>query len=88
MLRRDDEQHEEGSADGRSSPGQRRSFVLLQRDEDVTFDIGLVKSDGKADYRGAVEAWQTLLDQNPACPNATSVKNMITAARRQISIAQ
>jgi hypothetical protein len=42
--------------------------VLLQRDEDVTFDIGLVKSDGKADYRGAVEAWQTLLDQNSGVP--------------------
>ncbi|MGC4084329.1 MAG: tetratricopeptide repeat protein [Vicinamibacterales bacterium] len=45
------------------------------------FNIGIVKSDGKHDYAGAVRAWETLLQRNPAYPNAANVRSMLADAR-------
>jgi Flp pilus assembly protein TadD len=62
-----------------------KSLAIYPNHAQTLFNIGIVKSDGKRDYRGAVEAWQALLDKNPGYPNATSVKNMIAGAQRQIT---
>jgi cytochrome c-type biogenesis protein CcmH/NrfG len=45
------------------------------------FNVGIVRSDGEGDFRGAVQAWETLLRTNPAYPNAASVRTLITEAR-------
>lgn len=45
------------------------------------FNLGIVRSDGKSDFKGAVQAWETLLRTNPAYPNASNVRTLITEAR-------
>lgn len=62
-----------------------KSLAIDPNHAQTLFNVGIVKSDGKRDYRGAVEAWQALLDKNPSYPNAISVKNMIAGAQRQIT---
>ena len=62
-----------------------KSLAIDPNHAQTLFNLGIVKSDGKRDYRGAVEAWQALLDKNPSYPNATNVKNMIAGAQRQIT---
>jgi Flp pilus assembly protein TadD len=64
------------------------SLAIDPNHAQTLFNIGIVKSDGQGDYRGAVEAWETLLRQNPAYPNATAVKSMISRAQRQSATAQ
>jgi tetratricopeptide (TPR) repeat protein len=61
-----------------------KSLSIDPHHAQTLFNLGIVKSDGKGDYRGAVEAWQLLLDKNPTYPNAVGVQNMIANARRQI----
>ncbi|HUR32801.1 MAG TPA: tetratricopeptide repeat protein [Vicinamibacterales bacterium] len=45
------------------------------------FNLGIVRSDGKNDYAGAVQAWEALLSSNPTYPNASNVRTMIAQAR-------
>lgn len=45
------------------------------------FNLGIVRSDGKKDYAGAVSAWETLLSANPDYPNAAHVRTLIGEAR-------
>ena len=61
-----------------------RSLAIDPTHAQTLFNIGIVKSDGKKDYRGAVEAWQLLLDKNPTYPNAVNVRNMIAEAKQKI----
>lgn len=60
-----------------------RSLAIDPNHAQTLFNIGIVKSDGKRDYLGAIEAWQTLLDKNPSYPNATNVRNMIADAKKR-----
>jgi cytochrome c-type biogenesis protein CcmH/NrfG len=48
------------------------------------FNVGIVKSDGKKDYAGAAQAWETLLQKNPGYPNASKVRSMIADAHSKI----
>ena len=45
------------------------------------FNIGWIRWQGKADARGAVEAWQKLLKSNPAYPQRELVQQYITKAK-------
>lgn len=45
------------------------------------FNLGIVRSQGKSDYAGAVQAWQLLLEKNPTYDNAAVVRTMIADAR-------
>lgn len=45
------------------------------------YNMGIVRSDGKQDFAGAVQAWETLLQTNPSYPNAANVRTMIADAR-------
>jgi len=45
--------------------------------------MGIVKSEGKRDYSGAVASWEQLLAANPSYSNAASVRSMIDEARRK-----
>jgi tetratricopeptide (TPR) repeat protein len=45
------------------------------------FNLGIVRSQGKSDYAGALQAWERLLDGNPAYANAAAVRTMIGEVR-------
>jgi len=45
------------------------------------FNVGIVRSDGKKDFTGAVQAWEMLLAKNPTYPNAGNVRSMIAEAK-------
>lgn len=60
-----------------------RSLKIDPKHAQTLFNIGIVKSDGKADYAGAAAAWERLLAANPAYPNASNVRTMIAEARRK-----
>jgi len=62
-----------------------RSLEIDARHAQTLFNIGIVKSEGKRDYAGAVISWEQLLAANPSYPNAASVRSMIDEARRKAS---
>lgn len=64
-----------------------KSLAIDPAHAQTLFNVGIVKSDGKRDYRGAIDAWQTLLDKNPGYANAANVRNLITEAKRQVAVA-
>jgi len=45
------------------------------------FNLGIVRSDGKKDYTGAVQAWEALLSSNPSYPDAPKVRSLISEAK-------
>lgn len=57
------------------------SLRLAPDHAQTLFNVGIVRSDGKGDFKGAVQAWETLLRTNPAYPNASNVRTLITEAR-------
>ena len=50
---------------------------------DTLFNLGVVKWQGKKDGRGAVAAWQKLLDANPAYPNKDTVLQLMAQVRQR-----
>ena len=45
------------------------------------FNLGIVRRDGKKDSRGAVEAWERLLNVAPDYPQADRVRTLIAQAK-------
>jgi cytochrome c-type biogenesis protein CcmH/NrfG len=60
-----------------------RSLSIDAGHAQTLFNVGIVKSEGKRDYAGAVASWEQLLAANPTYPNAASVRTMIDGARRR-----
>jgi tetratricopeptide (TPR) repeat protein len=50
------------------------------------FNMGMVKWQGKMDVKGAVAAWQKLLDTNPTYPNRDKVQNLIKQAQQHSNV--
>ena len=50
------------------------------------FNIGIVRADGKSDYRGAVAAWEMLLTTNPQYPDIPRVRTLIANARQKAPV--
>lgn len=48
---------------------------------DTLFNLGVVKWQGKKDVKGAIAAWQKLLDTNPGYPNKENVLQLISQAQ-------
>jgi len=48
------------------------------------FNVGIVRSDGKKDFAGAAQAWETLLQTNPSYPNAANVRTLIAEAKGKV----
>jgi len=46
------------------------SLSLDPKHAQTLFNLGIVRSDGKKDYAGAVQAWETLLASNPSISNS------------------
>jgi tetratricopeptide (TPR) repeat protein len=59
------------------------SLAIDPRHAQTLFNVGIVKSEGKRDYAGAVASWEQLLAANPSYQNAASVRSMIDEARRK-----
>ncbi len=49
------------------------------------FNMGMVKWQGKKDPKGAVEAWEKLLKENPSYPDKSKVEDMIAQAKQHAS---
>jgi tetratricopeptide (TPR) repeat protein len=64
-----------------------RSLAANPDHAQTLFNLGIVKSEGKADYKGAVAAWERLLAKNPGYSNAGRVRNMIAEAAAKIRAA-
>ena len=60
-----------------------QSLAIDARHAQTLFNMGIVKSEGKRDYPGAVASWEQLLAANPSYSNAASVRSMIDEARRK-----
>jgi tetratricopeptide (TPR) repeat protein len=58
-----------------------RSLAVDPDHAQTLFNGGIVKAEGKGDYRGAVAGWQRLLDRNRSYSGASIVRNMIDAAQ-------
>lgn len=48
------------------------------------FNVGVVRADGKRDYKGAVAAWETLLNTNPTYADTAKVRSLIADARAKM----
>lgn len=60
------------------------SLTLNPTHAQTLFNMGIVKSDGKKDYAGAVAAWESLLASNPSYPNAANVRRLIAEAKAKM----
>lgn len=60
------------------------SLTIEPAHAQTLFNVGIVRSDGKKDYAGAAQAWETLLQINPAYPNAANVRTMIAEAKGKV----
>ena len=58
-----------------------RSLAIDPTHAQTLYNVGIVRSEGKADYAGAANAWEQLLASNASYPNAGSVRTMIAEAR-------
>ncbi len=65
-----------------------KSLALNPTHAQTLFNVGIVRSDGKQDFAGAVEAWEKLLATNPAYPEATRVRSLIADGRQKIASAR
>ena len=69
---------------GRADAALAQYAVSLSMDAkhaQTLFNLGIVRSDGKKDYAGAVQAWEALLASNPSYQNAANVRSMISEAK-------
>jgi tetratricopeptide (TPR) repeat protein len=58
-----------------------RSLAADPTHAQTLFNIGIVKRDGKKDGKGAVEAWQRLLQVAPNYPEAARVRSLIAETK-------
>lgn len=63
-----------------------KSLALDPTHAQTLFNVGIVKSQGKNDYKGAVAAWDTLLTANPGYPEAERVRRMLEDAKAKAGV--
>ncbi|HSL24568.1 MAG TPA: tetratricopeptide repeat protein [Vicinamibacterales bacterium] len=54
-----------------------KSLAIDSTHAQTLFNIGIVKTQGKNDHKGAVAAWEKLLATNPSYPEADRVRRLI-----------
>jgi tetratricopeptide (TPR) repeat protein len=62
-----------------------RSLAIDPAHAQTLFNVGIVRSEGKRDWAGAVAAWEKLLKVHPEYPGASRVQSMLADARQKIS---
>ncbi len=60
------------------------SLTIEPQHAQTLYNMGIVRSDGKKDFAGAAQAWETLLQTNPSYPNAANVRTMIAEAKGKV----
>ena len=60
------------------------SLSLDRTHAQTLFNLGIVRADGKHDYAGAVDAWETLLKAHPEYASADKVRTLIADARSKL----
>lgn len=58
-----------------------RSLAIDPTHAQTLFNLGIVRSQGKSDYKGAAEAWEKLLASNPGYPEAERVRRLLGDAK-------
>lgn len=58
-----------------------KSLAIEPAHSQTLFNIGIVRSEGKRDYAGAVQSWEDLLSAAPAYPEAERVRRLIDEAK-------
>ena len=61
-----------------------KSLAINASHAQTLFNMGIVKSDGKRDYAGAVATWETLLKTNPTYPDTAKVRSLVANARSKM----
>ncbi|MBZ5556265.1 MAG: tetratricopeptide repeat protein [Acidobacteriia bacterium] len=61
-----------------------KSLAINATHAQTLFNVGIVRSDGKHDYRGAAAAWDTLLKTNPRYPDIQKVQSLLADARAKL----
>ncbi len=61
-----------------------KSLAIDRTHAQTLFNLGIVRADGKRDFAGAIQAWETLLTSNPTYPQAERVRLMIADARKNV----
>ena len=69
-----------GDADGALAQFE-KSLAIDPTHGQTLFNIGIVKSQGKNDYKGASTAWEKLLASNPGYPEAERVRRLLDEAK-------
>jgi tetratricopeptide (TPR) repeat protein len=69
-----------GDADGALAQFQ-QSLAIDPTHAQTLFNVGIVKSQGKNDSKGAAEAWEKLLASNPGYPEAERVRRLLAEAK-------
>lgn len=69
-----------GDADGALAQFQ-KSLAIDPTHAQTLFNMGIVKTQGKNDHKGAVAAWEKLLAANPSYPEADRVRRLIDETR-------
>lgn len=60
-----------------------KSLALNATHAQTLFNIGIVKSEGKRDYAGAVAAWEKLVATNPSYPDVVKVRGLIADSQQK-----
>jgi len=55
-----------------------KSLAIDATHAQTLFNVGIVRADGKRDYAGAANAWETLLKANPNYPEAAKVRALLS----------
>lgn len=61
-----------------------RSLAFDPKHPQTLFNVGIVRSDGKQDAAGAIQAWEALLNANPSYPDASKVRTLIDNAKQKL----
>lgn len=61
-----------------------KSLALNPTHPQTLFNMGIVKLHGKSDAKGALEAWEKLIQTNPNYPQAAELKSQVTALKQMM----
>lgn len=60
-----------------------KALKVVPTHANALFNLGIVRSDGLHDYKGAIAAWEKLLQTNPQYPDRQRVLDLIAKAKSQ-----
>jgi tetratricopeptide (TPR) repeat protein len=70
-----------GDADGAIAEFQ-KALKYQPYHPDTLFNLGIVRWQGKSDPKGAIEAWEQLLEKNPGYPQKQQLQEYIEKAKQ------